>query len=324
MLKIGIIGSGFAAQVHLPAIKMSNYLEVGGVVTKKKIKKIQTFFSIEELLKKKEIDLFLVATPPSTHLSIAKKIIYSKKPIYFEKPFCLNLNEAQKLNLLLKNQKIKHCVGYQFRYEAGLKKLKELLNKKLIGKVTKINIDWLTKKKAVERKNWKTFNNKGASVDVNYLTHCIDYIKWLVNFKILNIEFCNIKKLGSMHNDNLDIYMTLDKKLGVSLRIINNLNSSIGHKIQVIGKKGTLELFWRNPFDEKNTFLTLYSDRVVHYKLFKDGKNINQDTRVNAVKSLWENFYKSLYNKKLNNNLPDSGHAVKIHKYLKELKIKHI
>ena len=46
MLKIGMIGAGIAKEVHLPAISMSNYFEVEGIVTSQKIKKIQTFSSI--------------------------------------------------------------------------------------------------------------------------------------------------------------------------------------------------------------------------------------------------------------------------------------
>ena len=88
--------------------------------------------------------------------------------------------------------------------------------------------------------------------------------------------------------------MTLDRKIGVSLRIINNLKSSIGHKIQIIGDGGAFELFWKYPFDGENTFLSLYNNKVTQYKLLKENKFYKIDTRINAVKSLWDEFYKSL------------------------------
>ena len=321
MLKIGMIGAGIAKEVHLPAISMSNYFEVEGIVTSQKIKKIQTFSSVEDLLEKKRIDLFLIATPPSTHFDLTKKIIHLKKPIYYEKPFCLNLNEAKKLGFLLKKNKIKHCIGYQFRYELGLKKLKGLIKKNKIGKISKINIDWLTKKRPVKKNSWKGLNHQGAGVDMNYLTHCLDYLKWLTNFKELNVDYYNIQSFKSKIYDDINLYMTLDRKIGVSLRIINNLKSSIGHKIQIIGDRGALELFWKYPFDGENTFLFLYDNKVTQYKLLKENKFYKIDTRINAVKSLWDEFYKSLFDEKIKSDVPDSKHAVQIHKYLANLKL---
>lgn len=320
MFKLCIIGAGFGYSVHVPAVLKTRKFSIVGIISQKQIKGFKTFNSIDLFLESQSVDIFLIATPPHTHLNIAKKIIPLKKPIYFEKPFCKNYAEANELNSLLKLNKVKHCIGYQFRYEIAFMKLKELILKCRIGEIKRINVDWLVAKEKRKDFSWKNHSKYGAGIELNYLTHCIDYLKCLTNFKKLEI-YSNLNSNNlTQHKvtDSIDLILILDKNIIVNIRICNNLNFSIGHKIQVLGENSNAELFWEYPFDESSTYLKVYNNRKIHYKLKRDDSLNVSDTRIKAIQFLWEDFYNVLKNKK-NTNVPNAEQALEIHKHIKEI-----
>ena len=317
MLKVAVIGAGVGRTVHIPALLRTKKFEIAGIVSKNTTNSFSTFSSIDLLLKKKIIDIFLIATPPFTHLEITKKIIALRKPIYFEKPFCVNLKDAKILNSLINKYKLMHCVGYQFRYEEGLQKLNFLIKNKKIGKISNIKIDWLTKKKE-QKKSWKNFDKYGAGVEYNYLPHCIDYLMWITNFKKFKIKsYKTDSSVNSKYNRELNLILNLDDHLNVSINICNNLKKSIGHNIKVSGEKGVLDLFWKYPFNVESTSL----ESIVNGE--KKTEDINKvdnlDTRILAVQDLWENFYEMINGTKVI-DIPTSNNAIKIHKYIKKIK----
>ena len=107
----GIIGAGDVAEVKSgPAfnkVKNSKLL----AVMRRNTAKAKDFAerhhvpfwydSIDDLLANKDINAVYIATPPSTHLEIAKKCLAAKKRIYLEKPMTLNATEAKELNKIV-------------------------------------------------------------------------------------------------------------------------------------------------------------------------------------------------------------------------------
>lgn len=60
-------------------------------------KKYEKLLDWQELLKKKDVDAVLVATPPSTHASIAVPFLERGIPVFLEKPMTLSLAEAEQI-----------------------------------------------------------------------------------------------------------------------------------------------------------------------------------------------------------------------------------
>ena len=313
MLSVGILGSGYGSSVHMPAILNTKKFKIGGIVSKKKNSSLEVFDSFKRLIEKKPIDIILISTPPSTHFKIGKEIIQTNKAILFEKPFCLNFNEAKELNILLRNNKIKHCIGYQFRYEIVLNKLKKKMKK--IGDVKKIKINWIVKKKHLGMNSWKNFNKFGAGVEYNYLPHCLNYLKWLFNFTKIKIMFC--KKHNSAPNDfnsSIDLLMLIKKDIEVRIKIKNDVKKSVGHRISIVGTDGVADVFWKYPFDTKNIS---FSFNGKEQKIFTSEVR-NLDTRIHSVQGMWEDFYQFL-TKGNEGDLTFSQEALEIHKIINKI-----
>ena len=140
----GIIGAGDVAEVKSgPAfqkVENSNLI----AVMRRNAEKAKDFAerhkvpfwydSIDDLLANKEINAVYIATPPSTHLEIAKKCLAAKKLIYLEKPMTLNAEEASALNKIVsKNDTI--VVAHYRRKLLPFLKVKELIDSNIIGDI---------------------------------------------------------------------------------------------------------------------------------------------------------------------------------------------
>ena len=102
-LRIGIVGVGFGATVHIPAFQ-SEGLEVVAVCSRRS-ERVQeaaakfgvpnAFTDYDEMLRLPGLDAVSIATPPSLHKEQALAAIAAGKHVMCEKPFALNASEAR-------------------------------------------------------------------------------------------------------------------------------------------------------------------------------------------------------------------------------------
>ncbi len=106
--------------------------------------------SYEEILSLPEVDAVIIATPLITHFALTQMALRAKKHVLVEKPMCQTSKEAKKLiSLALKNEK-QLMVGHTFVYSETVKKIKQLVDKKKLGKIyyydsTRINLGIIQK-----------------------------------------------------------------------------------------------------------------------------------------------------------------------------------
>lgn len=100
------------------------------------------YTDVDAILDNKEINAVYIATPPASHLEIAKKALKANKLVYLEKPMTIDATEASELaKIVTKNNKV--VVAHYRRNLPAFKKVKELLVANSIGKVTHADIQIL-------------------------------------------------------------------------------------------------------------------------------------------------------------------------------------
>ena len=97
------------------------------------------FDDIDKFLKESQIDAIYIATTPNTHLEFVKKCIESKIPVYIEKPMGRNYIEALEIVELYKNNRVPLYTAHFCNSLNRLKKVKELLDIGVIGKIKNVN-----------------------------------------------------------------------------------------------------------------------------------------------------------------------------------------
>lgn len=122
ILRIGIIGAGFAAGVHSKVLKTIDRSIVQCIfdISYESAKKFSVEYgceiaeTLEDLLE--VVDAVIVATPVWTHYDLVIDALKSKKHILCEKPMAQGFVEAEKMYHLSKNTNLICAVGFNYRF----------------------------------------------------------------------------------------------------------------------------------------------------------------------------------------------------------------
>lgn len=87
----------------------------------------------QDITQAADIDAVVIATPVSTHFEIAKDALTHGKDVLCEKPLTIKVEQSEELTKLAKEKGRILMVGHVFLYNAGILKLKEILDSKECG-----------------------------------------------------------------------------------------------------------------------------------------------------------------------------------------------
>ncbi len=143
-LRIGLIGLGNVAEVHLEAYKQVDQVEViaGAEIRENRMKKMAGKWNFnghvkyEEMLKKEDLDITCVLVPARYHCEVVKKVARSKVHVLCEKPLAVNVEDAKAMIETCKKEGVKLCYGASYRWFSACMKAKEIINQGHLGKVS--------------------------------------------------------------------------------------------------------------------------------------------------------------------------------------------
>ena len=240
--KIAVIGSGYWGSIIIKTLIELGFKNIiiydksvkNKNIAKKKfnIVKFENIFS--NILKDKNILNTFVVTPPSQNLKIVTKLINNDKNIFLEKPGFDKINDLKKIEKYLKKSNSKLIFGYIYCYNEYIKKIKTILDRKILGEIQYISFS---------RKNLGPIRSD-VDVDYDLTSHDLSIIKQLFNElpKIKSSEKYSLLKKNISDISNL--HLTLGN---INIDINNSwLNPTKERLIKIIGKKKMLS------FDEMN------------------------------------------------------------------------
>ena len=264
MIKSCVIGLSKVGIIHcesLLKIKNTslNYIFDKNYNLSKKLSKrfkCNTSRDFNTILKKRDIKLFIISSPTTTHDFYIKRLIKFKKMIYCEKPITNNNKNLNKLKDLIRKDKIKFCIGLNRRFAREYVTLKKKIKKK------KINNIQIISRSANHNVNLSV-RNGGLFFDKGF--HFFDLACWLGNSKpekmivisksISSVDFLN-------KEDFSDAIIILKLKNGIVAEIVFSRKCRIGNfeKIKVYGEKFNLD---SDDFSNKRK---LYEDFSIRHR----------------------------------------------------------
>ena len=198
-INIGVIGCGSIAQKgHLPwywESSKSNLLavcsdledEVKSVAKRWQVEK--WFTDYQDLLAMDEIDAVSICTPVWLHQEIAVAAAEAGKHILCEKPMARNSEEAQLMVEAAKRNNVLLTVGFMKRFHPGFRRIKEIVDRGLIGRVYHIDVHWNLFFPSGTRES-ETFSEDkriGGGVILDNCSHYIDFSRWLLESEVATI-----------------------------------------------------------------------------------------------------------------------------------------
>jgi predicted dehydrogenase len=221
-----------------------------------------------KLLDDKTIDAVIIATPLYNHYEITAAAINAGKQVYLEKTMTYDARQALALvKLMLQHPKQVLQVGHQYRYTPLYFKVKELIDKGYLGKVTQIDCRWDRNwnwRRAVpqgytdRQVNWRMYKAFSGGLPAELLSHQVDFINWAFNThpdEILGTGGIDFYKDGRETFDNVQTILRYNNK-----GMIGNFGATCGNErdgylFKLKGTKGTVQLLMNDGifFPEKQT-----------------------------------------------------------------------
>ena len=122
MLKVAIIGCGKIADRHAEQIRLVADCEIVGVCDNEELmaKQLQErlgvpayFTDVRDLLDKAKPDVAHITTPPQSHYPLGKICLEAGCNVYIEKPFTVELSQAEELIAIAEHRNLKATVQWR-------------------------------------------------------------------------------------------------------------------------------------------------------------------------------------------------------------------
>jgi predicted dehydrogenase len=147
-MKVGIIGCGRIAQVHLSALRTLPWVEVVGVCDAnaqaaqdmaQRFGVDKIYASADELLAQAKPQAVHVLTPPHTHAALARQALEAERHVFVEKPLTTDVAEAEALCTLAQQKRVSLCVDHNRLFDPVVKKAMALIHTGKIGEVISVD-----------------------------------------------------------------------------------------------------------------------------------------------------------------------------------------
>lgn len=188
-IKVGVVGSGFGATVHVPAFRAQGRFEVVALASPNRAEAIarernipHAFATTEQMLDGVDLDVVAVASPPFDHVPSVLASLARGKHVLCEKPFALNVADAETMLAASESAGTVCAVAHEFRYTPSRLAMHELIANGHLGPLREIEYTVLysfLRAHAERRRNWWFERARGGGLAGAILSHLTDTVTWL-------------------------------------------------------------------------------------------------------------------------------------------------
>src|SRR2546430_7447074 len=149
---VGIIGYGWAASAHIPAINAVPQAQVAAICSSRKLDSkelsakhsgtIKFYNDLDSLLADPDIDVVSVCSYPPDHIKQVIAAAKAGKHLIIEKPLCLSLKDLRAMQKAVQQAKVKTCVCFECRYSNQFVVTKAVIDEGLLGKLHYGEVDY--------------------------------------------------------------------------------------------------------------------------------------------------------------------------------------
>jgi predicted dehydrogenase len=249
-LKVLTIGCGSIGQRHIRNLRALGVASIGAydLITEQldwvaREYNVFPYSSVEAGLASRP-DAVLICTPPYLHTLVAQQAVDAGAHVFVEKPIAHTLDGLDNLLRTVDERRCVLYVAYNLRFQAGLRKLKDLLDSGAIGKPFAIRAevgqylpDWRPGQDYRTGYNVNIAMGGGIILDAS---HELDYVRWLCG-EVESVH-CTAGHLS-------DLEMDTEDTAAITLRFSNGMIGQVhldcvqrgyARNCKIIGAEGTL------------------------------------------------------------------------------------
>jgi len=257
-----ICGVGSIGERHLNNLLLLGYKNI--ILYRQRNKPLRTinrkfpvFLNLDIALKENP-KISFITNPTSLHVETAIKCARAGSHIFIEKPLSHNKDDIYKLNKIIKNKNLKVMIGYMMRFHPCIRKIKEIIDKKITGNILSTISIW--GEYLPDWHPWEDYKNSyAAKKDLGggpalTLSHDLDLLVYLLGKP-------DRLKAFAIYNSSLNI--DTEHSIDIILKYKNGIVSSI--HLDYIQKPPCREYFFigdkgKIKFDYFKNKVEIYTD----------------------------------------------------------------
>ena len=269
IIRIGIIGAGFAQTTQIPGFKNCEGAEIVAIASARRehAEEVARAFDIKHvandwqaLVARDDIDLVSIVTPVITHCEMTLAALDHGKAVLCEKPMAMNADEARRMSTRAGEAGVLALIDHELRFLSGRRKMKELIHQGELGKIKHVQLTFRSDSRADPNRSWNWWSDKsqGGGALGAIGSHVVDGFHWLLGTRISEV-FCSLATHINERRDDAGRLrqVTTDDEAGLLLRFADSEstegatgNASMSlveagkaeHRMEVFGAKGALAI----------------------------------------------------------------------------------
>ncbi|KFF10243.1 oxidoreductase [Chryseobacterium soli] len=246
LVRVGLCAFGMSGKIfHAPFLKEHPGFFISAIVerskedSKEKYPEAVIYHSVEEMLQNADIEVVVINTPVQTHYEYAKKALEAGKNIIVEKPFTVNVEEAEELVNLAEQKGLFLSVYQNRRFDRDFLQVQKILNDKKLGEIKEAEIRFdrfRTEPSGKQHKENPEQTGSGSLHDLG--SHLVDQAVQYFGYPEKLFADVFSMKGADFANDYFEILLLYKNNMRVRLK--SSVFSKEAHYAYVIhGSKGT-------------------------------------------------------------------------------------
>lgn len=200
---VGVIGTGFARKVQIPAFAACEGARVVSVASGSlaNAKATAEEFDIghftddwRQTVVREDVDLVCVTTPPVYHKEMTLLSLEHGKHVLCEKPMAMTVAEAEEMCAAAKGKSLLTLIDFELRFQPGRQHAYTLLRSGEIGKIRHAKWNFRAPQRGNPNLPWNWWSDAGqgggALGAIN--SHIIDSFNWFLGTEVRSV-FCQLQ-----------------------------------------------------------------------------------------------------------------------------------
>lgn len=258
-MRLLIVGAGSIGRRHINNLNNLGYEDIDVVdindvnlgYVKKNFEIKETFNDFKDALSSKGYDVAFILTPPIYHIPMALELAKKGLDLFIEKPLSHNLEHVDELiNVKDENNSVV-MVGYNQRFNFGLRKLKSYIEEGILGEIYYIRAevgqylpDWRPWQDY--RKSYTAIKELGGGMILDG-SHEIDYVMWLANNKLKEVKtiYGKVSDLEINVEDIAEAILGFENGIIASIHL-NMIERGYNRYCKIVGEKGSVKWVFKD------------------------------------------------------------------------------
>lgn len=202
-IRIGIIGTGFARTVQIPAFQKCEGAEIVSISSAhlENAEETAREFNIahytddwRETVRNETVDLICIAAPPVFHREMTLLALEDEKHVLCEKPMAMNAAEAREMLEKSREKNLLALVDHELRFLNGRQAARAMIQSGEIGRIRHAKYNFRAPHRGAADAPWNWWSDVAAGGGALGAigSHIFDSLRWLTNAEISSV-FCQLQ-----------------------------------------------------------------------------------------------------------------------------------